>query len=49
MNSEKIDEAAVAAALVFKDEKGMTVTELEQLAARVQKTIQEFFNERRGL
>lgn len=42
MNEQLINEAAVAAALVFKD-TGLTVLELEQIAAAVQETLKEHF------
>jgi hypothetical protein len=41
--NEQIDEAAVAAVLVFKDNDGVTVSELEEIAEVVQRALRDHF------
>lgn len=41
--NEQIDEAAVAAVLVFKDNEGASVQELEEIAEVVQRALREHF------
>ena len=43
MDEDKINDAAVAAALVFQHEEGMTVEELETIARKVKEVLNDHF------